>query len=139
MGTAGTDAGLHPTEGARFLFERQSDAGAHERAAYRAIIFTPRERFEYLADMTIDGGFELSPRGEPAAPELEARLGTIAKLIARSARSKLADELPPWPHRVLRWRGPGRRLPQRAASARRRTLDAPTDWVDVRQTKGAFR
>jgi hypothetical protein len=32
----------------------------------------------------------------------------VAKLTARAAGKKREDGMPPWPARVLRWRGPGR-------------------------------
>jgi hypothetical protein len=32
----------------------------------------------------------------------------LAKLTARAADKKRGDGMPPWPNRVLRWRGPGR-------------------------------
>lgn len=97
---------LHPTEGARFLFELDEDG--RERATYRAAVFTPAERFDYLARLDLDGGATIEPAGTRAAPELEHKLETLARLVARGARKKLADELPAWPHRILRWRGPGR-------------------------------
>ncbi|MCG8417388.1 MAG: hypothetical protein MJE77_05525 [Proteobacteria bacterium] len=102
------DAGLHPTAGARFLLERQSESDGHEGAVYRAVIYTPDDHFEYRAEMTLAGEWQLVVRDTPAGHELENKLGIIAKLVARSAKRKLADDLPPWPHRVLRWRGPGR-------------------------------
>ena len=43
-----------------------------------------------------------------AAPELDAMLAMQARLIARGAAKRREDGLPPWPARVLRWRGPGR-------------------------------
>lgn len=99
---------LHPSEGARFLLERQSQTGDGKGASYQAAIFTPGERFEYRIDMDIEGASHLAAQQAPAPAELERKLGTIASLVARSAAKKRADALPPWPHRVLRWRGPGR-------------------------------
>ena len=90
------------------MFERQSHASERERAKYRAAIYTPDECFEYRADMTLDGDCKIEASETAATDELESKLARIARLIARSARKKLADELPPWPHRILRWRGPGR-------------------------------
>lgn len=101
-------ASLHPSEGARFLFERASQSDDLSEAHYRAAIFTPGERFEYSVRMRIDGWFECAAQGAPAPAELAHKLDTMAKLIARGARGKHEDSLPPWPHRVLRWRGPGR-------------------------------
>lgn len=99
---------LHPSEGARFLFERTSPAAETERATYRASIFTPAERFDHVAVMTLGGTAAITAEGSPAGDELEAKLATMARLIARSAQKRLDDQLEPWPHRVLRWRGPGR-------------------------------
>lgn len=100
--------GLHPTAGARFLFEHRSESEDHQSAVYRAAIYTPDQCFEYEAELHLDGEYRVAPKSDPATDELESKLARIAKLIARSATTKLADELPPWPHRVLRWRGPGR-------------------------------
>jgi len=98
---------LHPEEGARYLFER--DEGAEEEAAtYSAAIYTPDQRFEYRVVVRLDGDFETSPEGPPAEAELAKRLDRFARQIARAAQGKLDDGLPPWPARVLRWRGPGR-------------------------------
>lgn len=91
---------LHPTEGARFLFERTSDEGAQAR--YRAQIYTPTELFESSALLGEDGRVELPPSGAPAA--LDERLLVMARLIARDAAKRRADGLGAWPDRVLRWR-----------------------------------
>ncbi len=106
--TPATPATLHPSEGARFLFERESQSDDLAQASYRAAIFTPGERFDYRVQMSIDGSFACTEQGAPAPPELAHKLDTLAKLMARAARGKRDDALPPWPHRVLRWRGPGR-------------------------------
>jgi len=95
---------LTPTEGARFLLERQEDLGA--RARYRAAIFTPNATFEGSATLCDDGTVEIEAPG--ASEELFSTLEMLAKLTARSAAKKREDGLPPWPQRVLRWRGPGR-------------------------------
>jgi hypothetical protein len=107
-GRPSDSATLHPSEGARFLFERASQSDDLSEARYRAAIFTPGERFEYSVHMRIDGSFASAVQGTPAPDDLAHKLDTIAKLIARGARGKQADSLPPWPHRVMRWRGPGR-------------------------------
>ena len=99
---------LHPAEGARFLLERLSQSDDLARAAYRAAIFTPGERFDYHVDMSIEGGADTRVQDTPAPADLEKKLGTIAGLVARGAAKRRTDALPPWPHRVLRWRGPGR-------------------------------
>lgn len=93
-----------PTEGARFLLEREQDAGSY--AVYKVSILTPDAAFEGRAKLLDDGTVELGPVGAPA--ELESTLQMIAKLTARGAAKKREDGLPPWPSRVLRWRGPGR-------------------------------
>ena len=102
------DPSLHPSEGARFLFERESESSDRQRAVYRAAVYTPEQRFDYSAEMLLDGSFTLSASGDAAGDALENKLSVIAKLIARDAAKKRADNMPPWPHRVLRWRGPGR-------------------------------
>ena len=101
-------ASLHPTEGARFLFERETVSAGHKNGGYRVVVFTPDDRFEYRADMSLDGTFEVTPGERSASADNEKKLRAIAKLIARSSGRKQSQELPPWPHRVLRWRGPGR-------------------------------
>ena len=94
---------LTPTEGARFLLERASEAG--DRAEYRATIFTPTETFAGTATLVDDGTVTVAI----AAPaELVEMVTMLAKLTARAAAKKRADGMPPWPARVLRWRGPGR-------------------------------
>lgn len=54
------------------------------------------------------GEVEMQVAGAAAPPELEEKLLAHARQAARAAERKAAEELPPWPHRVLRWRGPGR-------------------------------
>jgi hypothetical protein len=98
---------LHPTEGARFLLERLDvlePGGA--RATYRASIYTPDAEFSSTATLGEDGTAEVPPTGAPA--ELDEMLGMLAKLTARGAAKRRADELVVWPARLLRWRGPGR-------------------------------
>jgi hypothetical protein len=94
---------LTPTEGARFLLERVS--AEDTRAEYRVVIYTPEATHEGRATLADDGTAELVL----AAPaELAEMMQMLAKLTARSAARKREDGLPPWPARVLRWRGPGR-------------------------------
>jgi hypothetical protein len=94
---------LTPTEGARFLLERASEAGA--TAVYKAAIYTPDATYEGRATLADDGSVTL----EITAPaELTEMLTMVGKLTARAAAKKRADGLPPWPPRVLRWKGPGR-------------------------------
>lgn len=95
---------LTPTEGARFLLERVKDDGA--RARYRTAIYTPDATYEGYATLCDDGTVEIEPSSAPEA--LSSTLEMLAKLTARSAAKKREDGLPPWPARVLRWRGPGR-------------------------------
>jgi hypothetical protein len=91
---------LHPTSGARFLFERTSDDGA--RATYRAAIYTPDVAYTSAALLSDDGTVELAPTGAPG--DLDDTLAVFAKLTARGAAKRRDDGLPPWPARVLRWR-----------------------------------
>ncbi|MDQ3364321.1 MAG: hypothetical protein M3680_02680 [Myxococcota bacterium] len=95
---------LHPVEGARFLLERLEDRGA--QATYRAAIFTPAAEFSTTATLAEDGTVEVPPTGAPA--ELDEMLVMLARLTARGAAKRRTDELPAWPARLLRWRGPGR-------------------------------
>ena len=95
---------LTPTEGARFLLERQTDEGA--RARYRAVIYTPDATYEGHATLCADGTASVDMAAAPE--ELSSTLHMLAKLTARGAAKKQEDGLPPWPARVLRWRGPGR-------------------------------
>jgi hypothetical protein len=94
---------LTPTEGARFLLERSSETA--ERAEYRVQVFTPSETFTGTAMLVDDGTATVTL----IAPEdLVDMIAMLGKLIARAAAKKRADGMPPWPARVLRWRGPGR-------------------------------
>jgi hypothetical protein len=93
-----------PTDGARFVLEREREDGAS--AIYRVTIHTPDATFASTATLREDGGVELTPTGAPGA--LESTLVMFAKLTARAAAKKREDGLPPWPARVTRWRGPGR-------------------------------
>ena len=86
------------------MLEREHDDG--NRARYRAAIYTPDATYEGHATMCDDGSFQVDAPGAPE--ELFSTLQMLAKLTARSAAKKREDGLPPWPARVLRWRGPGR-------------------------------
>lgn len=107
---------LTPTEGARYLLERLREEEGGVRAVYRTAIYTPDATYEGTATLVDDGtatlGEQLSgPRTDAptkASEELVAALQMLAKLTARSATKKREDGLPPWPARILRWRGPGR-------------------------------
>ena len=94
---------LTPTEGARFLLARASEAA--DRAEYRATIYTPTETFTGTATL-VDDGTVVVVLTAPA--DLVDMVTMLAKLTARAAAKKRADGMPPWPARVLRWRGPGR-------------------------------
>src|SRR5262245_59252033 len=97
---------LRPSEGARFLLEL---VGAIEGGArYGAWVLTPEAHHAYAAELREDGSVTMVAEGEAAPEELAGMLEMIAKLTARSAAKKREDGLPPWPHRVLRWRGAGR-------------------------------
>lgn len=94
---------LHPTDGARYLLERDGDGdGDGAQARYRAAIYTPDAEFATTATLGDDGSALLGPTGAP--DELHARLASLARLVARDA-ARLRDEgLPAWPQRILRWR-----------------------------------
>ena len=91
---------LHPTEGARFLLERTEDAGA--RATYRTVIYLPDRELASIAKVADDGTFEVPPTGAPG--DLDERLATIVKLLARDASRRRDEGLIVWPPRILRWR-----------------------------------
>ena len=95
---------LTPTEGARYLLERREDRGAS--ATYRAVIYTKDATYEGIATLADDGTATVDVADVPE--DLLAALAMLAKLTARSAPKKREEGLPPWPARVLRWRGPGR-------------------------------
>jgi hypothetical protein len=95
---------LHPTDGARYLLERDpadGEADAHA-ARYRVTIYTPDAEFTAGARLADDGSVALEPTGAPE--ELHARLVALARLVARDAARLRGDGLPPWPQRILRWR-----------------------------------
>ncbi len=91
-----------PTTGARFLLELERVDGT--RATYKATIFTPDADYTSTAVLDEDGSVELAPTGST----LDDTLVMLAKLTARGAAKRREDGLPPWPQRLLRWRGPGR-------------------------------
>jgi hypothetical protein len=120
---------LRPTEGARFLLERQVDStpiptsdvaidvtdppvGSTEasesvapttRATYRASIYTPDAEFSTTATLAEDGTVQLAAAtGAPG--DLDKRLENIAKLVARDAPKRRDDGLAVWPARIMRWR-----------------------------------
>lgn len=99
---------LRPTEGARFLLQLDGVDDEGARARYRAWVLTPDASFEYAAALGDDAAVEVRAVGVAAADALTTMLTTIARLTARAAAGKRTDGLPPWPPRVMRWRGPGR-------------------------------
>jgi hypothetical protein len=98
--------GLRPTEGARLLLDRR-DADA-TRATYAAWVLTAELEHGYTAALDDTGAVELTATDAPAPPDAEDDLRMLARLTARAAAKRAADGLPPWPPRVLRWRGAGR-------------------------------
>lgn len=95
---------LTPTAGVRLLLERDRVDGT--RAHYRASVITPDARHDGTAILDETGAHTLDV---PAAPlALAEPLAMLCKLIARAAAKRIADGLPAWPPRILRWRGPGR-------------------------------
>jgi hypothetical protein len=107
-----TQASPYPSEGAKLLLERQRVADDGERADYTASIYLPDRRYDFDARLAMDGSAELSPREDnpdpTPDPAIAKALTNIAKSIARAAKRKRDEGLPPWPHRINRWRGPGR-------------------------------
>ena len=97
---------LTPTEGARFLLEREQELDGGVRARYRAAIYTKDATFVGSALLSDDGTVAVT--AEKVPEELLKMLEMLARLTARSAAKKREDGLSPWPSRVLRWRGPGR-------------------------------
>jgi dihydrodipicolinate synthase/N-acetylneuraminate lyase len=93
---------LHPTDGARYLLEREAELDGGVRARYRVAIYTPDAEFVATATLGADGSTDVAPSAAP--DELHARLVAIARLLARDAARLRDDGLPPWPQRVLRWR-----------------------------------
>ena len=93
---------LHPTDGARYLLERDDQADDGPSARYRVAIYTRDAVFTGVATLGDDGSVELAQIGAPE--ELFGRLVVIAKLVARDAARLRGDGLPAWPQRILRWR-----------------------------------
>jgi hypothetical protein len=92
---------LHPSDGARYLLERDGAADG-STARYRTAIYTPDAEYTAAAVLGEDGSAELGPTGAP--DELHARLAAMTRLVARDAARRRGDGLPPWPQRILRWR-----------------------------------
>lgn len=92
---------LRPKVGARLLLELASADGA--RAVYDAWVLTAAGDVHARAELDDGGGVALAGDFDGAD-----ELRMLAKLTARGASKRVADGLPAWPPRVLRWRGPGR-------------------------------
>jgi hypothetical protein len=92
---------LHPSDGARYLLDRDGP-GDGAQVRYRAAIYTPDAEFATTALLDDAGGADLGPSGAP--DDLHARLLHLCRLVARDAARLRADGLPPWPQRILRWR-----------------------------------
>jgi len=102
---------LHPTEGIRLLLTLAKDHEGECGSAtvkYDAAIYTTDSQFLYLATLSDDGTVALVAESQSANEPDEKQLRNICASIARAAKRKRNDDLPPWPARVLRWRGPGR-------------------------------
>jgi hypothetical protein len=93
-----------PVAGARYLLELERVEGT--RAHYRATVFLPEAEHASSAILGEDGASQVSPTGAPG--DHDETLAMFAKLLARGVVKRRADGLPPWPQRLLRWRGPGR-------------------------------
>lgn len=99
---------LHPSEGIRLLLDRQSVAEDMQSARYNGAVYTTTTCFRYRVEMAMDGSAALEAIEAAAEPSDEDSLSKIAKSTARAAKRKREEALPPWPNRILRWRGPGR-------------------------------
>lgn len=93
---------LHPTDGARYLLERDAAHVAGSTARYRVAIYTPDAAFTADAVLGEDGSVDVGDTGAPA--ELQTRLVTMARLVARDAAKLQGEGMPAWPARILRWR-----------------------------------
>ncbi len=99
---------LHPTEGIRLLLDRQSIAADVQSASYSGAVYTTDACYTYRVQMAMDGSATLEPVEAAAAADDEDALAKIARSTARAAKRNSEEALPPWPTRILRWRGPGR-------------------------------
>jgi hypothetical protein len=97
-----------PTAGARYLLQRGEVAADHRAARYEGRVLTPDATYVYDAALVAGEEPVLTALGEVAPHDLADTLIMIARLTSRGVDKRLADGLPPWPDRVLRWRGPGR-------------------------------
>ncbi len=101
-------ARLRPTEGARLVLELETADGEGGGARYRGWVIVTTAAWPYRIELRAGAEPALTAVGDAAPDDLEAALAMIARLTARAAGKKGADGLTPWPHRVQRWRGPGR-------------------------------
>jgi hypothetical protein len=97
-----------PSAGARFLLELERRDDGDATATYRGTILEPERETGYRATLTLEGEATLAPVADRAEQGLEDMLQMIARLTARGAKKRKDEQMPPWPNRVLRWRGPGR-------------------------------
>lgn len=99
---------LWPQDGARLLLDRLAAEPA--RATYAAWVLTATTEHAYQAALDDTGAVALTAVATVAAAPADAEddLRMLARLTARAAAKRVADGLPPWPPRVLRWRGAGR-------------------------------
>ena len=84
----------HPENGARFVLVRTKVGEDKTSAEYTASVFTPDNEYRYAAQLA-EGGCELTSVGTSAPKNLERKLLTMAKLVARDAE---------WPRQIVRWR-----------------------------------
>lgn len=97
---------LVPEVGARLLLDRIASAPTH--ATYVAWVLTAAAEHAYRAELDDAGAVTLTAVAAPADADAEDDLRMLARLTARAAAKRATDGLPPWPPRVLRWRGAGR-------------------------------
>ncbi|MBK9033835.1 MAG: hypothetical protein IPL61_21635 [Myxococcales bacterium] len=98
--------GLWPQDGARLLLDRV--AAEPTRATYAAWVLTATAEHAYQAELDDTGAVALTAVAAATDAAAEDDLRMLARLTARAAAKRAADGLPPWPPRVLRWRGAGR-------------------------------
>jgi hypothetical protein len=99
---------LHPADGARYLLERIEVSSDGTSASYRASAYTPTDVATTMIVLHDDGQVVLAADAIAIEEPHWAAVQMFAKLTGRSVPSRRKEELPPWPARVLRWRGPGR-------------------------------
>ena len=95
------------------LLERVSVEEDASRAAYTGKIYTPLDVYRFEVMLSLDGSATIGDCLErssdtPVREDDQKSLVKLCKSIARASKRKIQEELPPWPPRILRWRGPGR-------------------------------